>query len=204
MTAPVWSVALCLFKNVTPTDYQVPLEMMTRLWRDAIHYEMLQPPPAVNLTITFLAETMEPVVAASGPHLILTTTYAAALDKQFDVLMVPGGWATQAEELPQALHDFVKKQYAGAKYILSICTGAEILAHSGAFDGKTASDTYSDRGITWVPKARWVVDGNLWTSSGVTAGGDMAYAWLNHILGNEMAEQIRINVESSIASGATI
>jgi transcriptional regulator GlxA family with amidase domain len=49
--------------------------------------------------------------------------------------------------------------------------------------------------ITWVPRARWVVDGNVWTSSGVTAGSDMAMAFVEHLVGARAARSIRGKVE---------
>lgn len=42
----------------------------------------------------------------------------------------------------------------------------------------------------WVPKARWVVDGNIWTSSGISAGIDLTYAWVGHVWGEEVADYI--------------
>lgn len=41
--------------------------------------------------------------------------------------------------------------------------------------------------MTWVPKARWVVDGNIWTSSGVSAGMDLTFAFVGHLYGEEQA-----------------
>jgi transcriptional regulator GlxA family with amidase domain len=44
--------------------------------------------------------------------------------------------------------------------------------------------------VDWVGKARWVVDGNIWTSSGVTAGMDLVFAWIAEVWGEEMAGSI--------------
>lgn len=44
--------------------------------------------------------------------------------------------------------------------------------------------------MEWVGKARWVVDGNIWTSSGVSAGIDLIYAWIAEVWGEETASLI--------------
>jgi transcriptional regulator GlxA family with amidase domain len=41
--------------------------------------------------------------------------------------------------------------------------------------------------VEWVAKARWVVDGNIWTSSGIAAGIDLIYAWIAEVWGEETA-----------------
>lgn len=42
----------------------------------------------------------------------------------------------------------------------------------------------------WVALARWTVDGNIWSSSGVSAGTDAALAWIAHIYGNNTAQSV--------------
>lgn len=42
----------------------------------------------------------------------------------------------------------------------------------------------------WIPKARWVVDDNIYTSSGVSAGIDMVYGFVTDIWGEEIAEKM--------------
>jgi transcriptional regulator GlxA family with amidase domain len=44
--------------------------------------------------------------------------------------------------------------------------------------------------VEWVGKARWVVDGNIWTSSGISAGIDLIYAWIAEVWGEETASLI--------------
>jgi putative intracellular protease/amidase len=108
------------------------------------------------------------------------------------------GPGARPEAVPASLVDFIRKQAPGAQYILSVCTGSWILSGTGVLNGKKATtnkfsfksvqvsgpsfsvstlkssmswqESTRDLPITWVPKARWVVDGNIWTSSGVTAG----------------------------------
>lgn len=44
--------------------------------------------------------------------------------------------------------------------------------------------------VDWVAKARWVTDGNIWTSSGVSAGMDMMYAFITEVYGSDVASDI--------------
>lgn len=50
-------------------------------------------------------------------------------------------------------------------------------------------------GVDWVPKARWVVDGKIWTSSGVSAGIDVTLAWIGAVYGEELAQRIADYIE---------
>jgi len=55
----------------------------------------------------------------------------------------------------------------------------------------------AERKIDWVPKARWVVDGRFWSSSGVSAGIDMTVAWLKYLVGDQLTLEIQGIVEVS-------
>jgi transcriptional regulator GlxA family with amidase domain len=46
-----------------------------------------------------------------------------------------------------------------------------------------------------VPKARWVEDGNIFSSSGISAGIDVAYAWVGRVYGDEVAEYVSLSSE---------
>lgn len=49
--------------------------------------------------------------------------------------------------------------------------------------------------MTWVPTARWVEDGNIFTSSGVAAGIDVTYAWVSRVYGDDVAEFLSLSAE---------
>jgi transcriptional regulator GlxA family with amidase domain len=57
--------------------------------------------------------------------------------------------------------------------------------------------------VNWVAKARWVVDGNIWTSSGISAGIDLTFAWMAEVFGEETAQLVadRSEYERNIESG---
>ena len=49
--------------------------------------------------------------------------------------------------------------------------------------------------VNWVHTARWVPDGNIWTSSGVSAGIDLTYAWVGHVYGEDVADYVAMTIE---------
>ncbi|KAF7980376.1 hypothetical protein HWV62_38841 [Athelia sp. TMB] len=198
-------LAVCLFPAVTALDYQGPMELLGFL---APENPELTRKPAYSITADYLSHTMDPVVPISGPRVMPTGTYDG-VEMQYDIILVPGGAYARPSAVPE-LVEFIKRQAPTLKFILSVCTGSWILSGTGVLDGKKATSNKSvfknlqeatkDLPITWVPKARWVVDDDarLWTSSGVTAGQDMANAFLEHLIGKEDAEIIRNIVELSV------
>jgi transcriptional regulator GlxA family with amidase domain len=81
---------------------------------------------------------------------------------------------------------------------MSVCTGSAILAKAGLLDGRRATSNkqffdfarMQSEKVTWVEEARWVEDGPFATSSGVSAGTDMALAVIARLYGQERAEAI--------------
>lgn len=112
------------------------------------------------------------------PTILATHSFLDA--PALDVLLIPGGVGNVVLEQHNdtSVEDFVKLRYDQVDYMMSVCTGAVSLAKSGVLDGKRAttnkfawaSATTYGKGVKWVPTARWVVDGKVWTSSGVSAG----------------------------------
>ncbi|KAL5485107.1 hypothetical protein ACEPAI_7749 [Sanghuangporus weigelae] len=202
----VLSVAICLFDRVTALDYQGPIELFGRLDPDNARANSLQPPRFLRLV--FLSHSLDPITPDIGPSVLPQRTYSDAIDSkvQYDILLVPGGPGARPEAVPADLTRFLETQIPGARYVLSVCTGSWILAGTGILDGRQATTNKSafrsckeatSKQIEWVAKARWVVDGKIWTSSGVTAGMDMANAFLAHLVGEDVVQIIRGIIELS-------
>ncbi|THH26705.1 hypothetical protein EUX98_g7483 [Antrodiella citrinella] len=165
-------------------DFQGPMELLGFLSPSRILDETSNPGfgiPAYAITTTYLSPKDGPIKPMSGPLLLSSTTYdSVGPDEQFDILLIPGGYGTRPNVVSPSLIEFVKRQAPGAKYVLSVCTGSWVLAMAGLLKGKRATtnkavfvkvrEATKDEHINWVPKARWVVDGKYWTSSGITAG----------------------------------
>ncbi|KZL81749.1 dj-1 family protein, partial [Colletotrichum incanum] len=130
------------------------------------------------------------------PVILPTHTYATA-PKDIEVLMVPGGLWTRSPNL-NATISYIRTTYPRLRYLISICTGASVVARAGVLDGRRATTNKASWADTivhgprteWVPKARWVVDGNVWTSSGVSAGIDATLAFIEEVYGAANATYI--------------
>ncbi|KAJ7628722.1 class I glutamine amidotransferase-like protein [Roridomyces roridus] len=204
----ILSVAVCISPEVTLSDFITPMEILSSLGAADIPVLNLGEVP-YRVAIDYLAPTMEPVVSIQGrnaPTLNPTLTYADAMKqgKQFDVIWVPAGpmgdYVPGMTRTPDEEIAFIKHQAPHAKYIMSVCAGTVQLALAGVLTGKRATTNKAfyrqivaamPKDITWVPEARWVIDANVWTSSGVSAGADMALAFVEHLGGPKIARHIR-------------
>jgi transcriptional regulator GlxA family with amidase domain len=120
---------------------------------------------------------------------------------EIEVLIVPGGGGTRNNMTEEIA--FIKALYPKVKYIISICTGSTLTARAGILDGKKATTNKRSWAwavttgpkVTWVPTARWVEDGNIFSSSGVSAGIDVAYAFISRVYGEEVANYLALSAE---------
>ncbi|MGW8970886.1 DJ-1/PfpI family protein [Streptomyces platensis] len=115
-----------------------------------------------------------------------------------DVLLVPGGNGTRTEVSNPVLIEWVRTASARAAWTTSVCTGALLLHEAGTARGRRVAthhafaDTLQARGnITVVRDARFVVDGELVTSQGVSAGIDMALWLVGRLHGRDHARAVR-------------
>ncbi|MFI6587257.1 DJ-1/PfpI family protein [Embleya sp. NPDC050493] len=147
-------------------------------------------------TVTTIAAGTEPVRCAKGLRLIPEHTFAD--HPRLDVLLVPGGVGTRTEVDHEALIGWIARTASDAAWVTSVCTGALLLHEAGPVRGRrvathhTFEDALAARGdITVVRDARYVVDGNLVTSQGVSAGIDMALWLIGRLHGVEHARAVR-------------
>ena len=118
-----------------------------------------------------------------------------------DYLLVPGGWGTRKEVDNENLIHFVSEQARGCQAILSVCTGSFILHRAGLLSGKRATTHWAslgrlrDLGDVQVVEERIVRDGRVWTSAGVSAGIDLALAFIAQTAGEEAAGRIQFASE---------
>ncbi|KAK3490957.1 class I glutamine amidotransferase-like protein [Neurospora hispaniola] len=108
-----------------------------------------------------------------------------------DVLIVPGGDGVYSPDLEGEGRelDFLRRMVGEDKYLVTVCIGAAVAARAGVLDGRRATTNKMVWGevtalgdkVKWVSPARWVVDGNVWSSSGVTAGLDLTFEFVRQM-----------------------
>lgn len=128
---------------------------------------------------------------------------ASADPRPINTLIVAGGHGTVQALENRALLEFVSGAAGKATRVVSICTGAMILAEIGLLDGKRATTHWwwcpilakQYPNVKVEPDAIFIRDGKVWTSAGVTSGMDLALALLEEDWGHDIALQVaRYNV----------
>lgn len=176
-----------LYPQFELLDLYGPLEMFGSLEKE--------------IRIVTVAQKKGPV--ASTPGVETVARYDFDDCPRLDLILVPGGIGTLPQLGNEALLEFLRKRSASAELTMSVCSGSALLARAGLLDGRRATSnkmffqlarSQSDK-VRWVTAARWVEDGPFATSSGVSAGTDMALAVIAKLFGPARAEQVAIGTE---------
>jgi transcriptional regulator GlxA family with amidase domain len=154
-----------------------------------------------KMKLVMVAEKAGPVASTQGPKVI--ADYGFEDCPQLDLLMVPGGFGTIAQLKNEAMLAWLRARAEKAEIVMSVCSGSAILAKAGLLDGRRATSNKRyfqfavDAGpkVNWIRKARWVDDGDRVTSSGVSAGIDMALHVVERLYGTQTAEGIADGTE---------
>ncbi|KAI8950449.1 class I glutamine amidotransferase-like protein [Xylaria longipes] len=185
-----------LFPGFQALDVFGPLDTLNNLSR------------TTPLELVVVAATLDPVNSKVdapgriGQSVVPTHTFDDC-PEDLEVLLVPGGYGARNPAITSPIAEFVKRVFPKLRYLLTVCTGSAIVALSGVLDGRRATSnkkswewaTSQGPAVNWVRQARWVVDGNIWTSSGVSAGIDLMFAFIGDQYGEEVAKQLADQAE---------
>lgn len=180
------NVAILIFDEVEVLDFCGPFEVFSVTGRrdnsNPFH-------------VFTLAEKPEPVTARNG----LSVNPQFTLDNcpEIDILVVPGGFGTRKEMHNIALINWIKKESQPAELVISICTGALLLAKAGLLNGLTATTHHG--AIELLKKVapatqidttkRFIDNGKIIVSAGISAGIDMSLYVVAKLLGDVQAEE---------------
>lgn len=179
------NVAILLFDEVEVLDFAGPFEVFNVAAR-------IKGEPAVFNVYTLAAQAQ---ISARG-GLLVTPHYTLADYPPPDILLVPGGWGTRPLLHDTALLEWLQKQGADVELLLSVCTGSIVLGKAGLLDNLSATTHHSVFDLlrehaprtTVVEDARFVDNGRVITSGGISAGIDMALHVVARLLGEDHAE----------------
>ncbi len=179
------TIGILLFDDAEELDFVGPWEVFT-MARES----------GKDLNVVTIAERMEPVVAAKGMRFLPDHDLADA--PKLDLLLVPGGRGTRAEVENRALLDWIAKAAADCDWVTSVCTGSLLLVAAGPAAGKRVTTHWrfieglrERGGATVLDGPRYVRDGNVVTSAGVSAGIDMALWLVGQIYEPDFARQVQ-------------
>lgn len=191
-------VAILLFNEIEVLDFAGPFEVFGVAGRQSGQTRFAEPPFRV-----FTVAESGPVYARNG--LSINPAYLLHDHPKPDLLIVPGGGGTHADGTPYgsrremdnpAVLSWVRRHAPAAELVLSVCTGSLILGKAGLLDGLSATThkgaMQSMRDLfptTLQPEARWVDNGKVITSAGISAGIDMSLYVVGKLLGDDVARE---------------
>ena len=134
--------------------------------------------------------------------LTVTSDYTFQTLPRFEILVVPGGRGALREMKNSATLDFVKEASKNCDLVTSVCTGALVLAAAGLLEKKKATTHWAALeelkqfpDITVEDRVRYVHDGKVITSAGISAGIDMALYVVELLLGSHERRQVANRME---------
>ena len=182
---PDCTFGILLFPEVEELDFVGPWELFG-LWR--AHGDG---PRCITI-----GPNREPVRARHGLRVCPDVSMKEAPSLSY--LLVPGGPGAGPAAQDAHTQQFIAHQAEAVDALLSVCTGVRLLHAAGLLAGRsvtthhTALDDVRDwDGVTAVDDKRYVRDGTLWTAAGISAGLDMALAFIAAEAGPDVAKRVQ-------------
>jgi len=175
-------IVIPIYEGVTQLDFTGPHQFLVRL-------------PGAEVIVASMGGTP---ISSSG--LVFSGLADLAEIESCDVLCVPGGYGCIETLENEAFLDSIRTLAKSARYITSVCTGSLILGAAGLLKGKRAACHWAWRDMLQAfgatPDAdRVVIDGNIITGGGVTAGIDFALVLISELAGSAVAQSIQLGLE---------
>lgn len=186
------NVGIFIFDNMEVLDFAGPYEVFAITGQRA---------GEGSFQVFTVAEKEGPVSAVNG--LGINPDYSFSNSLPIDILIIPGGIGTRALIKNDTVIAWVKKASAQAELILSVCSGALVLAQAGLLANKNATTHHGclDLLKELAPSVkvhadkRFLDNGDIITSAGISAGIDMSLYVVARLLGREQALETAHHME---------
>ena len=190
--------------SVHPTQHTAATNIYCLLFEDYETLDLMGPVELLyhcpNTVLHYVSQTGGPVRSKQG---FAIETHTLATLAANSVLLIPGGQGARQLVQHQAFWADLAQWVKQAETCLAVCTGSALLAAAGCLtDRKATSNKRAfawvqsvDPAVDWQRAARWVHDGKFYTSSGVSAGMDMALGFIADRFGLKQAQEIARHTE---------
>ena len=150
--------------------------------------------PKTGVDVSLIGEKPGTVMARNGFPVVPHHNFGD--HPALDTVLIPGG-VHHGELRKGAVIDWIRKQADSVELVLAVCTGAFLLAEAELLDGRRVTTHWEDvpdlrrayEGLTVIEDVRWVEDGNVITSAGISAGIDMSLYVVGRLFGRDLAEK---------------
>ena len=185
-------IGILIFDGVEELDFVGPWEVWNTVNAVSQYHGETDP-----FRVRVISPDGQQVKAAKGLR-VLADVATAEVD-HLDIICVPGGPGARPLLQNADIIGWVKSISANAKWVTSVCTGAFVLSKAGLTENKrlatywAAFEEFETLGLsgTLVPHVRYVRDGNLLTSAGVSAGIDMALWLVGELFSPQFARDVQ-------------
>lgn len=173
------NVAVFIFEQVEPLDFAGPFEVF-----------ISGSNRGQDFNVYTVAETEGPIQALGG--LSINPAYTIHNCPDPDILVIPGGWGSRKEMNNETITSWIREVSNDVEMILSVCTGALILAKANVLDGlKVTTNRLAIKELEKIIPAsteiiedvRYVDNGKIVLSAGISAGMDAALYVVERLLG---------------------
>ncbi|PEW51262.1 AraC family transcriptional regulator [Bacillus thuringiensis] len=191
-----WSVGIFLFNEVEVLDFAGPFEVFSVT-------EVNEEKP---FTVYTVSENGEMITARNG--LKVQPDYSIENLPQVDILIIPGGLGAREYEIKnEIVIKWIRQQMKEVKLMTSVCTGALLLAKAGLLEGLKATTHWASiekfknefQNVEVIENVKFVDEGHIITSAGISAGINMAFHIVKNLLGMHVAEDTAKRMEYDIS-----
>lgn len=191
-----WSVGIFLFNEVEVLDFAGPFEVFTVT-------EVNEEKP---FTVYTVSENGEMITARNG--LKVQPDYSIENLPPVDILIIPGGLGAREYEIKnEIVIKWIRQQMKEVKLMTSVCTGALLLAKAGLLEGLKATTHWASiekfknefQNVEVIENVKFVDEGHIITSAGISAGINMAFHIVKNLLGVHVAEDTAKRMEYDIS-----
>lgn len=180
-------IGFLLYDGMNALDVTGPLEAFHTVSEVCTHspYEFL-----------YIGQERKSYTAESGLNMASDITMTEV--NELDTLIIPGGGGSRCDHNQYHVSPWLRQIKPSTRRIVSICTGAFLLAASGLLKGRNATTHWAfvqQLGqacpqVTLIPDALYVGNGDIATSAGITAGIDLALKLIDDDMGAKVAADV--------------